>query len=88
MTTTIENEGQHEVMHIDLIDDEDSRGEVSSPAASDDQWAWLDTTTGKFMHVYPSRLCVEMCFPDGGKHRTEAGEGKIVPVTITARRTA
>jgi hypothetical protein len=48
----------------------------------DRQWAWWDEERQRFRHVYPSKLCVEMCFPDGGKSGIAAGRGRIVQVEI------
>ena len=50
-----------------------------------DAFAWWDEEKKEFCHVYSSKFCVKMCFPDNGKKDTELGLGKIVPVTITER---
>ena len=48
-------------------------------------WAWWDAFSESFCHIYPSKACVEMCFPDGGKHKTELGLGKIVEVVVKTK---
>ena len=45
-------------------------------------WAWYDIVNGTFSHLYSKRICVEICFPDGGKRAEAAGIGKIVQVTV------
>ncbi len=48
-------------------------------------WAWWDNERQEFRHVYPKRLCVQACFPDGGKNKIEQGLGEIMEVVITAK---
>jgi hypothetical protein len=48
-------------------------------------WAWWDAEEKQFRHVYPKRFCVEICFPDGGKHATEQGRGRIMQVTVSPK---
>ncbi len=50
---------------------------------SEKQWGWWDGEKGQFRHIYPSRLCVEMCFPDGGKSCEIKELGKIMEVIIS-----
>jgi len=44
-------------------------------------WAWKDSD-GNYHHIYPGRLLVEMCSPDGFERAVKDGEGKIVKVHI------
>lgn len=52
-------------------------------------WAWYDIKRDKYCHIYPRRMLVEMCSPDGFKSAEKRGEGKVVKVTVshlTSRR--
>jgi len=45
-------------------------------------WAWYDNTKNIFHHIYPKKVCVELCSPDGFTRAIKRKEGKIVEVEI------
>jgi len=45
-------------------------------------WAFWDKSKKEFKFIFPSKVVVEMCFPDGGKSHIEAGTGDIVEVEV------
>ena len=59
------------------------KGGSEPPKSGCSAWAWWDAERKQFRHVYPSRLCVEICFPYGGESKIRQGLGQIVQVTIT-----
>lgn len=49
-------------------------------------WGWWDNKDGRFHHVYPAKLLVEMCFPYGTKPEIERGNGLLIPVRVIKGR--
>lgn len=57
---------------------------TSEEVFTKEAWAWWDSATQSYQHIYPERFQVVLCF--GGHKVPEAetrGEGKILPVLIT-----
>lgn len=55
---------------------------VESTDSEDSYWAWWSNVDEKFRHVYYTKGLVEMCFPYAVKSYEDAGEGKLLPVTV------
>lgn len=45
-------------------------------------WAWYDFKSKDYRYIYPRRILVEMCSPDGFKTAEQRGEGKIVEIIV------
>lgn len=44
-------------------------------------WGWYDNKRAAFVHVWPSKMQVEMCFPNI-TFSEECGDGLLLPVTV------
>ena len=62
--------------------DECSEHTIQPDGTWQEMWAWWSNERKDYSHIYPKRICVELCSPDGFKKDIKEGRGEIVHILV------